>query len=186
MADIPREEFVPPELRYRAAYDEPIPIGFGQTISQPTVVGIMTTALELTGTERVLEVGTGSGYQAAVLSRLAERVYTIEVIAQLSLGAHAVIESLGMTNVSFRIGNGYLGWPDEAPFDRIICTAAPPHRPVKLLKQLGPGGIMVAPVGVHYQVLIKTRRTEAGFETEELGGVRFVPMVGEQADEEPN
>jgi protein-L-isoaspartate(D-aspartate) O-methyltransferase len=177
MAQIPRERFLPEPIRAYARLDEALPIGLGQTISQPTVVAIMTSALELTGTEKVLEVGTGSGYQTAVLCELAGEVFTIEVLEALSQRARAVLDTLGCENAHFRVGDGYLGWPEEAPFDRIICTAAPPQVPELLCEQLTSDGIMVVPVGVGDQELVRLRRRGKRYERENLGGVRFVPMI---------
>jgi protein-L-isoaspartate(D-aspartate) O-methyltransferase len=145
--NVPRHAFVP-DAPLRFAYaDQPLPIGHGQTISQPTVVAMMTEALQLRGGERVLEIGTGSGYQAAILGRLAREVYTIEIVPELGEEARQRLERLGFGNVQVRIGDGYAGWPERAPFDRIILTAAPPEVPRALLDQLADGGILVAPVG---------------------------------------
>jgi protein-L-isoaspartate(D-aspartate) O-methyltransferase len=174
---LPRKRFLMPEYHDRAGIDQPLPIGFGQTISQPTVVAIMTTALELTGTEKVLEIGTGSGFQTAVLAKLCRVVHTIEIIEALSLRAHALLDDLGYNNIHFRIGDGHDGWPDAAPFDRIICTAAPPELPTDLFMQLSDPSIMVAPIGSNVQELFRIRRSGVNFDDEPLGGVRFVPMV---------
>ena len=179
LADVPRHRFAP-GLSIRDAYaDRPQPIGHGQTISQPTVVAIMTAALGLTGTERVLEIGTGSGYQAAILSRLCREVYTIEIVAPLGEAARARLAALGHANVRVRIGDGYLGWPEAAPFDRVLLTAAPPEIPQPLVSQLAEGGILVAPVGPEGKVQRLVRWTKRGgaLRKEDLGAVRFVPMV---------
>lgn len=179
LADTPRHLFAP-ELSLPSAYrDEPQPIGLGQTISQPTVVGLMTQALELTGRERVLEVGTGSGYQAAVLARLAKEVFTIELLAPLGEAAKERLARLGYDNVHVRVGDGYAGWPEHAPFDRVLVTAAPPEMPPALVAQLAEGGVLVAPVGDQTQTqrLLRLRKRGGKIEREDLGGVRFVPMV---------
>jgi protein-L-isoaspartate(D-aspartate) O-methyltransferase len=165
----------PLEDAYR---DRPYPIGYGQTISQPTIVAMMSQALQLRGDERVLEIGTGSGYQAAVLSVLAREVYSIELIAPLAERAARRLSSAGCTNVVLRTGDGYAGWVEEAPFDRVIVTAAPPEIPRALLLQLRVGGILVAPIGEHdNQRLERWIRKSAGFSREDLGRVSFVPMV---------
>lgn len=179
LAQVPRHLFVdaPLELAYR---DRPLPIGHGQTISQPAVVAMMTQALALRGGERVLEIGTGSGYQAAVLAPLVRHVYTIEIVRPLGEAARARLAALGHANVSVRIGDGYRGWPEEAPFDRIILTAAPPELPKALLAQLKEGGILVAPIGEDGdQRLRRFRKTAGALAEEDLGPIRFVPMVGE-------
>ena len=175
---VPRHLFAP-ELTIEAAYrDTAQPIGHDQTISQPTVVAVMSTALRLGGQDRVLEIGTGSGYQAAVLSLLCDSVYSIELVEPLGLAAKARLERLGYGNVQVRIGDGYRGWPEAAPFDRIIVTAAPPELPAELLRELRPGGILVAPVGKDAQMLVRwTKRADGELAQEQLGRVRFVPMV---------
>jgi len=179
LRDVPRHLFTndaPLDLSYE---DHPLPIGYGQTISQPTIVAIMTEALQLTGHERVLEIGTGSGYQAAVLSLLAREVFSIELIAEIGQKAKQKLTRFGYANVQLRIGNGYEGWPDEAPFDRILLTAAPPSVPRVLLDELSDNGILVAPVGREHddQTLYRYRKRAGSIEKEDLGGVRFVPMV---------
>jgi protein-L-isoaspartate(D-aspartate) O-methyltransferase len=179
MAEVPRHELVPADVRDDAYEDRPLPIGLGQTISQPYVVAAMTEALGLEGAERVLEVGTGSGYQAAVLAELCREVFTIELEAELAERARADLARLGYRNVSVRHGNGYLGWPEQAPFDAIVVTAAPDHIPPVLLDQLALGGRMVIPVGRVFQDLLLVTRTEEGIQREFLMGVRFVPMRGE-------
>lgn len=179
MAVVPRHFFMPGASLVRAYEDVPVSIGFGQTISQPTIVAIMTHALELEGGERVLEIGTGSAYQAAVLSVLAAEVFSIEVVPELADEAAARLARLGYSNVHVRAGDGYAGWPDEAPFDRVIVTAAPEALPQTLLDQLAEGGILVAPIGasVRDQRLVRYRKQDGRVTTEDLGGVRFVPMV---------
>jgi protein-L-isoaspartate(D-aspartate) O-methyltransferase len=179
MRNVPRHLFMP-DAPPRAAYgDHPSPIGHGQTISQPTIVAIMSDALELTGPERVLEIGTGSGYQAAVLSVLAREVYSIEIVEELGLAAKKRLEELGYRNVHVRVGDGYKGWPERAPFDRILLTAAPPEIPQALIDQLKEGGVLVAPVGEEGQVqrLVRWTKREGKLAKEDLGAVRFVPMV---------
>jgi protein-L-isoaspartate(D-aspartate) O-methyltransferase len=177
----PRETFVPPPFRDRAYENVALPIGFHQTISQPLVVGRMTQALELTDRMKVLEIGTGSGYQTAVLARLARRVYSIERHGELQREAEKRIAALRITNVTFRTGDGSLGWPEQAPFQRILVTAAAADIPPLLIGQLAVGGIMIVPVGSDdpMQHLVRVRRTERGSETDDLGPVKFVPLVGE-------
>jgi len=179
MARVPRHLFVPGVSLQRAYEDEPAPIGYGQTISQPVVVAIMTEALDLRGRERVLEIGTGSGYQAAILSLLASEVYTIEIVKELAQEARGRLLRLGYANVHVREGDGYKGWPEHGPFDRIIVTAAPDEVPRALLDQLAEGGILVIPVGPSgwTQRLERYRKTGGRISTEDLGAVRFVPMV---------
>ncbi len=176
---VPRHRFVPPEMLPSAYEDSALPIGLGQTISQPYVVAFMTEALELQPQDRVLEIGTGSGYQAAVLSLLAREVYSMEIVERLGREAEARLKEMGYANVRVRIGDGYRGWPEAAPFDAIIVTAAPPDVPPALVAQLRPGGRMVVPVGRYVQNLIRLRRTAKGLERESLLPVRFVPMVPE-------
>jgi protein-L-isoaspartate(D-aspartate) O-methyltransferase len=177
---VPREAFVPAEHRPRAYANVPLPIGEGQTISQPLVVGLMTQALRLSGRERVLEVGTGSGYQAAVLSRLAARIVSVERISALAERARLVLLRLGYANVEVHVSNGSLGWPSGAPYDAIVVTAAAPAVPPALIDQLGEGGRLVIPVGgraaQHLALVVRHgRRTD----THALGPVRFVPLLGE-------
>ena len=174
---VPRHLFMPGVSTRMAYQDTPYPIGHGQTISQPTVVGLMTQALRLTGEERVLEIGTGSGYQAAVLALLAADVYSIEIVAPLGERARERLMRLGYDNVTVRIGDGYQGWPAHAPFDRIILTAAPPTMPAALVAQLKEGGILVAPVGEDIQDLVRWTKRDGKLDKERLGAVRFVPMV---------
>jgi protein-L-isoaspartate(D-aspartate) O-methyltransferase len=183
----PRHLFVP-DASLSDAYDNsPQPIGHGQTISQPAVVAIMTNALELRGTERVLEIGTGSGYQAAVLAVLSRQVFTIEIVAPLGEVARERLAKLGFSNVEVRIGDGYAGWPEQAPFDRIVITAAPPEIPQALLAQLAEGGVLVAPVGEEGEPQDLVRLTKRGgrIVKENLALVRFVPMVPGSAKANP-
>jgi protein-L-isoaspartate(D-aspartate) O-methyltransferase len=179
MRRVPRHRFVP-ENQQPAAYDDnALPIGYGQTISQPYVVGFMTAALQLRESDVVLEIGTGSGYQAAILGELAREVYTIELVPELAARATRTLESLGHRNVHVRAGDGYLGWPEHAPFTRIIVTAAPEHVPPTLVDQLAVGGRMVLPVGPTGgdQELRIITKTSEGVVTERSLPVRFVPMV---------
>ncbi len=178
MGAIPRSLFVPAAQREHAYEDRPLPIGHGQMISQPYMVAVMTELLRLEPWDRVLEVGTGSGYQAAVLSRLARRVFTIEILAPLAEGARGTLHSLGFDNVVVVTGDGYRGLPDEAPFDGILVTAAPTEVPQPLLDQLAPGGRLVIPVGERQQWLRVYEREEQGIRSERLFEVRFVPMTG--------
>ena len=178
MRRVPREVFVEPGYEEFAYEDAPLPIGEGQTISQPYIVAFMTQALEIEPSHRVLEIGTGSGYQAAVLSTLAEEVYTIEIIAALADRARKTLGALGYRNVQVRTGNGYLGWPEHAPYDRIIVTAAPEDVPPALVEQLKVGGLMAIPVGSVTQELRILRRTATGTQTLRTLPVRFVPMTG--------
>jgi protein-L-isoaspartate(D-aspartate) O-methyltransferase len=178
MRRVPRHEFVPEAMRGNAYLDSPLPIGHDQTISQPYIVAYMTEALELDATDRVLEIGTGSGYQAAVLGELANEVYTIEIVAPLAERARQTLENLGYKNVHIRTGNGYLGWPEQAPFDRVMVTAAPDAVPPALIEQLKVGGLMAIPVGVGDQELRILRRTARGLELLRTLPVRFVPMTG--------
>ena len=179
MARIPRHLFVPEEQRSAAYYDGPLPIGHRQTISQPYIVAFMTEALQLDGTEKVLEIGTGSGYQAAVLAQTAQEVFTIEIVEPLGERAAQLLDSLGYDNVHPRLGDGYRGWPDEAPFDAIIVTAAPDHIPRALVEQLAEGGRMILPVGGRSQELVLLTKSADGIERREVLPVQFVPMTGE-------
>ncbi len=177
MAKVPRHLFVPESFRSRAYTDEPLPIGEGQTISQPYIVAYMTETLGLRGGEKVLEVGTGSGYQTAVLAEIAGSVCTVEIVEKLSLRARSMLEELGYNTIRFRVGDGSAGWPEEAPFDAIMVTAAA-GRPLGALEgQLAVGGTMIVPVGTDAQDLVLVRRTRSGFERETLLAVRFVPLV---------
>jgi len=178
MEQVPREQFVPPALRDHAYENASLPIAMEQTISQPYIVARMTAALQLTGRERVLEIGTGSGYQAAILSFLCRRVYSIERLRPLLVEAETRFRQLKITNVTTKVGDGAKGWPEGAPFDRIILTCAPPSIPVTLLKQLKTGGIMVAPEGRdRTQNLVVVHRTEDGFEKQDILPVKFVTLI---------
>ena len=179
MREIPRHRFVPPSLVHQAYADAPLPIGEGQTISQPFIVAEMTQLLELSGTEKVLEIGTGSGYQTAVLCRLSLEVVTIERVTVLSDGARKVLGELGITNVVFRVGDGTLGSPVDAPFDRVIVTAASPDVPAPLFEQLVEGGVMVIPIGGRWEQELCVVRKESGrLRKAMVGGCRFVPLLG--------
>jgi protein-L-isoaspartate(D-aspartate) O-methyltransferase len=178
MRRVRRSLFVPEVLRTHAYADEPLPIGQGQTISQPYIVAFMTEALGLRGAARVLEIGTGSGYQTAVLAELAAEVFSIEIAAVLAARARRLLEELGCRNVRFRTGDGASGWPEEAPFDAIIATAAPASVPPAWPAQLAPAGVLVLPVGVGAQSLIRVARRGTEWRQEYLLNVRFVPLTG--------
>ena len=179
MGRVPRHLYVPEAMRASAYEDRPLPIGEGQTISQPYIVAYMTQALDLEPGDRVLEIGTGSGYQAAVLAEIVQEVYTIEIVPVLARKAGALLSRLGYENVHVRTGNGYFGWPGEAPFDAIIVTAAPGHVPQALVDQLADGAVLVLPVGEENQELVRIRSGTAGEQAvERLLPVRFVPMTG--------
>lgn len=183
MREVPREAFLPPGMEPFAYDDGPLPISEGQTISQPYIVAYMIEALELEGGERVLEIGTGSGYAAAVLSRCAGQVFTVERIASLAEGARSKLKTLGYDNVTVHLGDGTLGWREHAPYDAIVVTAGAPEVPRGLLEQLSLQGRLVIPVGPtqHLQELVRVRRLAEGrFESEMLCPVRFVPLIGEQ------
>ena len=177
MRRVPRHLFVPERERPFAYDDRPLPIGLGQTISQPYIVAYMTDALQLEPSHAVLEIGTGSGYQAAVLGEIARQVYSIEIVPDLADGARLALAQAGYQNVEVRTGNGYLGWPDRAPFDRIIVTAAPPEIPQALVDQLAVGGVMVVPVGTANQEIVIITKTADGVARKRTIEVRFVPMV---------
>jgi protein-L-isoaspartate(D-aspartate) O-methyltransferase len=179
MGSVPRHEFVPPNRRDRAYQDRPLPIGHEQTISQPYIVAVMSEIAELQPGEKVLEVGTGSGYQAAVLSALGVEVYSIEIVKPLAEQARATLERLGFDKVTVRHGDGYRGWPEHAPFDAILVTAAPAEVPEPLVEQLAVGGRLVIPVGRGVQDLMVISKDADGTRRERLFGVRFVPMTGE-------
>ncbi|HEY7369501.1 MAG TPA: protein-L-isoaspartate(D-aspartate) O-methyltransferase [Thermoanaerobaculia bacterium] len=180
MRTVPRHLFVGPELRAKAYEDHPLPIPGNQTISQPYIVALMTELLELSPNDRVLEIGTGSGYQSAVLSRLCREVYTIEIVPELARESRERLTQLGYENVEAREGDGYRGWPEKAPFDGIIVTAAPPRIPQPLLDQLAVGGRMVIPVGDYLQELkVFTREADGRITQRDIIPVRFVPMTGE-------
>lgn len=180
MRETPRHLFVPPQIRNLAYNDSPLPIGHGQTISQPYIVALMTELADPARDHKVLEIGTGSGYQAAVLAPLTRHVYTIEVVKELAATASRLLRELGHANITVRHGDGYKGWPEEAPFDRIVLTAAPPEVPAELLRQLREGGRLVAPVGrsAMDQELIVIDKSPAGkLSRRSVLPVRFVPMV---------
>ena len=177
MMKVQRHLFVPRKFREEAYRDTPLPIGYGQTISQPYIVAYMTEAARLEPNDRVLEIGTGSGYQAAVLSEIVREVYTVEILKPLAESAAKRLKQLGYKNVNAKRGDGYKGWPEHAPFDAIIVTAAPPEIPEELIKQLKTGGKMVVPVGSFFQEIYLITRTKSGFEKKALMPVRFVPMI---------
>ena len=176
---VPRHRFVPARLAESAYDDRPLPIGYDQTISQPYVVAYMTEAAALSGDAKVLEIGTGSGYQAAVLAEIAQRVHTIEIVPELAERSRALLADLGYDNVEVRTGDGYRGWPSEAPFDAIVVTAAPDHVPPALVEQLAAGARLVIPVGRFTQEILVVTKTAGGATTEATLPVRFVPMTGE-------
>ena len=178
MSRVPRHLFVPDAGRADAYGDYPLPIGYGQTISQPYIVGFMSQSLEVEPHHRVLEIGTGSGYQTAILAELAREVCTIEIVAPLAEQARKTLEELGYKNVRIKTGNGYLGWSEHAPYDRVMVTAAPDEVPRALVEQLRIGGLMAIPVGTIDQELRILRRTDSGLELLRTLPVRFVPMVG--------
>ena len=178
MRRVPRHRFMPESESEDAYGDFPISIGHEQTISQPFIVAYMTQALQLKPDEKVLEIGTGSGYQAAILAELVSKVFTIEIVEPLAARAKEVLAELGYRNVIVRTGDGYQGWPEESPFDAIILTAAPKQVPSPLLEQLAVGGRLIVPVGAYPQRLLLIRRTEEGYQETELLPVAFVPMTG--------
>ena len=179
---VPREAFVPLEQRYAAYDDRPLGIGFGQTISQPFIVALMVQGLGLKGGERVLELGTGSGYEAAILAELAQRVVTVECILELAESAEQLLKGLGYCSVEVHIAIKALGWPKGAPYDAIIVSAGAPNVPQVLLDQLGMNGRLIIPVGSRWQQdLLRVTRLRKGYETENLGGCYFVPLIGEGA-----
>ena len=180
MRRIPRHRFIPLSFSASAYDDSPLPIGHGQTISQPSLVAFMTEALSLQGARKVLEVGTGSGYQAAVLAEIVPHVFTIEIVEPLAAQAAQTLAELGYRNIHTRVGDGYHGWPEEAPFDAIIVTASSEHVPQPLLDQLAVGGRLIIPVGKAFeeaQELVLYRRTTDGYERTRLSLVRFVPLI---------
>ncbi len=181
MREVPRHLFVAPGMESRAYGDHALPIGEGQTISQPYMVALMTQVLELTGSERVLEIGTGSGYQTAILSRLAEQVFSIERVESLTARARAVLEKLGASNIAIRIGDGTIGWTEFEPYDRIIVTAGAPEVPPSLEEQLGDPGIMAVPVGSQgLQQLRVIVKSQGEVSVRDAGGCVFVPLVGKE------
>ena len=185
MRAVPRHRFVPKHMLGAAYRDSPLPIGQGQTISQPYIVAFMTAELRLTGSEKVLEIGTGSGYQAAILGQLAAQVITVERLPALAEEAGALLSELGYDNVHVNVGDGSRGWPDKAPYDVVIVTAAAPEVPEPLQWQLADGGRLLAPVGPRWtQQLVRVRRVGDTFHTESLLGVAFVPLIGEHGWQE--
>jgi protein-L-isoaspartate(D-aspartate) O-methyltransferase len=181
MLKTPRARFLPPETRKHALEDRAVEIGLEQTISQPYMVATMTMELALAGMERVLEIGTGSGYQTAVLARLCGQVFTIERFTKLSLRARGILDGLALTTIHYRIGDGSLGWPDEAPFDRILITAAAPTLPKSLFEQLNEGGLMVAPIGDdELQQLTVIRKVKGKASSRQIMSCRFVKLIGEE------
>ena len=184
MRATPRHRFVPQAVQDQAYGDYPLPIGWDQTISQPYIVALMVELLQAKGGEKVLEIGTGSGYHAAVMSQLVDEVYTIEIVEPLANRAEETLRTLGYDNVHVRVGDGYRGWTEQAPFDAIVLTAAPPVVPKPLLRQLKVGGRMILPLGKGTQDLVVITRTVDGFDRRTVAAVRFVPMTGEvQGDE---
>ena len=179
LAAVPRHRFVPEALAPRAYDDTPLPIGYDQTISQPYVVAFMTEAAALPPDAKVLDIGTGSGYQAAVLAEIVSRVYSIEIVPELADRSRRLLADLGYDNVEVRTGDGYRGWPEEAPFDAIVVAAAPDHVPPALVEQLAVGARLVIPVGRFTQEILIVTRTAGGSTTEAVLPVRFVPMTGE-------
>jgi len=177
MRKVERHLFVPDDGQEYAYRDFPVSIGYGQTISQPYIVAFMTEKVELSPEDRVLEIGTGSGYQAAVLAEIAKEVYTIEIVEPLYKKAKTILEKMGYRNIQCKYGDGYKGWPENQPYDKIIITAAPPLIPEELIPQLTVGGKMIVPVGEGFQELLIITRTEDGYDIENLLPVRFVPMV---------
>jgi protein-L-isoaspartate(D-aspartate) O-methyltransferase len=183
MLKVERHRFVPPAYRSEAYEDYPLPVGEGQTISQPYIVAFMTEALELERSDRVLEIGTGSGYQAAILAEICDSVYTIEIFPSLALSAKKTLDELGYTNVFVRIGDGYQGWVEHAPYDAIIVTCAPDHVPEMLEAQLAEGGRMIIPVGGDYtQNLILLKKKAGKLQKQNVLPVRFVPMINEDGE----
>lgn len=181
MLEVPRHLFVPAEYRSEAYEDHPIPIGYEQTISQPYIVAFMTQVLEPGKNDRILEIGTGSGYQAAILSRICDSVYSIELVDDLAVRAGKTLSSLGYHNVKVKSGDGYLGWPEHAPFDAIIVTCAPTHVPRPLVEQLAEGGRMIIPVGTGYsQELVLLEKRKGKLIENDVLPVRFVPMLDEK------
>jgi protein-L-isoaspartate(D-aspartate) O-methyltransferase len=179
MRKVPRHKFVPEYLRDMAYSDTPLPIGMGQTISQPYIVAYMTELLSPKKGQKILEVGTGSGYQAAVLSEIGCEVYTIEIVEPLAVYARSILSGLGYMDIHFKIGDGYLGWESHAPYDGIVVTAASPEVPEPLTSQLKAGGRLIIPVGEDLQELLLVTKTKEGLREEKISPVRFVPMTGE-------
>jgi len=186
MKQVPRHEFVPADLRYRAYDNGPACIGSGQTISQPYIVALMSDLLNTKSTDIILEIGTGSGYQAAILSTLVKQVYSVEIIEALAVSARGRLASLGYSNVVVRTGDGYFGWPEHAPYDGIIVTAAAPHIPRPLIEQLRVGARLVIPVGLPYsyqELMVVEKRADGEIEIRQVLGVSFVPLTGERGAE---
>ncbi len=179
MLKIPRHKFLPEHLGDYAYSDGPLPIGMGQTISQPYIVAYMTELLSLNKGDKVLEIGTGSGYQAAILAEIGCDVYTIEIVEILTFRANKVLQNLGYKNIHFKVDDGYMGWKEHAPYDAILVTAAPPEIPEPLTEQLKVGGKMVVPIGDYFQELILLKKTREGLKEKRVTPVRFVPMTGE-------
>lgn len=183
MRAVPRHEFIPEQYRHYAYHDSPVPIGHGQTISQPYIVALMTEELSLSTADRVLEVGTGSGYQAAVLAEIAQEVYSVEIIEPLAREAETRLNGLGYDNVWIKVGDGYEGWEEHAPYDRVIVTCAPTEIPQPLIDQMKEGGIMVIPVGSEgFQYLYRVKKYMGEAQTEEVIPVSFVPLTGPHAE----
>ena len=184
MKQVPRHEFLPADLRYCAYDNGPAPIGSGQTISQPYIVALMSDLLQTRPADIILEIGAGSGYQSAVLSRMVQQVYSIEIIADLAASAGLRLAKLGYDNITVRNSDGYLGWPEHAPYDGIIVTAAAPHIPQPLIDQLRPGARLVLPVGLPYsyqELIVVERKANGEIETTKVLGVSFVPLTGDHA-----
>lgn len=185
MKNVPRDEFVPATIRSRAFANNALPIGEGQTISQPFIVALMTDLLDPQSDHSILEIGTGSGYQAAILSLLAQRVYSLEIVPTLAEQAARRLERLGYHNVEVRVGDGHRGWPEQAPYDGIIVTAAASHLPPKLLEQLKPGGRLVIPLGLpfmHQELMLVEKDQSGECHTTDILGVVFVPMIGDAGE----
>ena len=183
LRQVPRHAFVPAEQATAAYQDRPLPIGFGQTISQPTIVAVMTQLLDVQPGDRVFELGTGSGYQTAILAAMGAEVFSVEIVPELGVGARRVFADLGYRKVHTRVGDGYFGWPEEGPFDAIVVTAAGDHIPPPLVRQLKPGGQMVLPVGTRYltqHLVLVERAADGAVSTRELLPVRFVPLTGDR------
>ncbi|MGB5439570.1 MAG: protein-L-isoaspartate(D-aspartate) O-methyltransferase [Gammaproteobacteria bacterium] len=181
MRTVPRDAFVPPDMKRNAFENGPLPIGHGQTISQPYIVALMTDMVAPEAQHRILEIGTGSGYQTAILAQVCSKVYTVEVVAELSVAATDIFEKLGYDNIETRIGDGYRGWLEHAPYDGIIVTAAATHIPEALIEQLKPGGRMAIPVGEPYsyqELMLVSKDPQGKTHTQSMLGVAFVPMVG--------
>lgn len=178
MKAIDRKYFVPHGFQKRSYLNRPLSIGSGQTISQPFIVAVSLECLKIKSSDQVLEIGTGSGYQTAILGLLAKKVFSIEIIEALAIGSKEVLQRLGYKNIETRLGDGNLGWPEKAPFDKIILSAAAPHLPPTLLEQLKVGGIMVMPLGSHRQTLVQITKTKNGYDKKEILPVVFVPLTG--------